>query len=154
MIRLTTDRAERPDGDPIQLRWAGVPRSRSFDPVDLRRDQRELLNVLVLNEAGRWRLVTFEDPDFDPRFSTELAPDLRHVLKVAVFSDNADTTTRYLVAHPLPDPAILGWASDGGCNPSASRVSVPATGGNLVDAPRLGHCECPPRPARGKGDRQ
>jgi hypothetical protein len=123
MISLTSDGVERPDVDPIQLRWAGVPRSRSFDPVDLRRDQREFLNVLVLNEARRWRLVTFEDPDFDPGFSTELTPDQQHVLKVAVFSDNADTTTRFLVAYLPPDAQRIELRLDerpsvGGVGPS------------------------------------
>jgi hypothetical protein len=96
--RLTTDGAVRPDVDPVQLRWAGVPRSRAFDPVDLRRGQREFLNVLVLEEGGRWRLVTFEDPDFDPGFSTELPPDQEHNLTLSVYSDTADTVTCALVA--------------------------------------------------------
>jgi hypothetical protein len=98
LIGLTTDGAERPDVDPLQLRWAGLPRSRAFDPVDLRRDQREFLNVLVLEAGARWRLVTFEDPDFDPGFSTELPPDREHVLQVALFADNAATATCSLVA--------------------------------------------------------
>ena len=84
--------------DPIQLRWAGLPRSKAFDPIDLRSNQREFLNVLVLEEGARWRIVTFEDQDFDPGFSTELAPDHEHVLRVAVFGDNAATATCALVA--------------------------------------------------------
>jgi hypothetical protein len=98
MISVTTDGALRPDVDPIQLRWAGVPRSRSFDAIDLRRDQREFLNVLSLQQGGRWKIVTFEERDFDPGFSTAILPDHEHILQIAVFSDNADTTTRYLVA--------------------------------------------------------
>ena len=68
---MTTDGELRSDVDPVQLRWAGLPRSRAFDPVDLRREQREYLNVLDLRD-GDWRLVTFEDPDFDPGFATDL----------------------------------------------------------------------------------
>jgi hypothetical protein len=98
LLGVTTDGAERPDVDPLQLRWAGVPRSRAFDPVDVRHDQREFLNVLALEAGARWRLVTFEDPDFDPGFSTELALDREHVLRIAVFADNAATATCTLVA--------------------------------------------------------
>ena len=99
LIGLTTDGLTRADVDPLQLRWAAVPRSRSFNPVDLRRDQREFLNVLVLNEhEARWRIVTFEDPDFDPGFSTNLEPASEHILRLAVFADNAPTTTCALVA--------------------------------------------------------
>jgi hypothetical protein len=54
--------------------------------------------VLVLDEGTRWRIVTFEDRDFDPGFSTELAPDHEHALRVAVFADNAMTATCALVA--------------------------------------------------------
>src|SRR5262252_3568133 len=88
LLGLTTDGVARADVDPIQLRWAGLPRSKAFEPIDLRRDQREFLNVLLLEEGARWRIVTFEDQDFDPGFSTELAPDHEHVLRVAVFADN------------------------------------------------------------------
>jgi hypothetical protein len=98
LLGLTTDGVARADVDPVQLRWAGLPRSKAFEPVDLRRDQREFLNVLVLEEETRWRIVTFEDKDFDPGFSTELAPDREHRLRVAVFADNAATATRDLVA--------------------------------------------------------
>jgi hypothetical protein len=96
--RLTTDGVPRRDVDPIQLRWAGMPRSRAFDPVDIRRDQHEFLNVLVLLDRQRWRIVTFEDPDFDPGFSTELRPDHAQGLTVSVYADNAGPTTRDLVA--------------------------------------------------------
>jgi hypothetical protein len=98
LISVTTNGALRPDVDPVQLRWAGVPRSRAFDPMDLRRHQREYLNVLCLADGSRWRLVTFEDPDFDPGFATDLPLDQPHVLRFSVFSDNAHTVTRSLVA--------------------------------------------------------
>jgi hypothetical protein len=97
LISVTTNGELRPDVDPVQLRWAGVPRSRAFDPMDLRRDQREYLNVLCLGDGSRWRLVTFEDPDFDPGFATVLPLDQPHLLRFSVFSDNADTVTRSLV---------------------------------------------------------
>lgn len=93
---ITTDGTSRADVDPVQLRWAGVPPARYFDPVDLRRGQREFVNVLYLRQGSRWRIVTFEDPDFEPGFTTELAADRRHVLRLAVFSDNADTVTAAL----------------------------------------------------------
>jgi hypothetical protein len=58
---VTTDGAARRDVDPVQLRWAGLPRSGAFDPVDLRREQREYLNVLCQHDGDAWRLVTFQD---------------------------------------------------------------------------------------------
>jgi hypothetical protein len=93
---VTTDGELQSDVDPVQLRWAGLPRSRAFDPIDLRREQREYLNVLYLDDS--WRLVTFDDPDFDPGFATGLPLAGRHVIQISVFADNADTVTSALVA--------------------------------------------------------
>jgi hypothetical protein len=109
LISVTTDDEARPDVDPVQLRWAGLPRSRAFDPVDLRREQREYLNVLYLRDGDAWRLVTFEDPDFDPGFATELPLEGRHTLQISIFADNADTVTRTLVADAAsgPDRIVL-----------------------------------------------
>ncbi len=102
LIGVVTNGEVRPDVDPLQLRWAGVPRSRAFDPMDLRRDQREYLNVLCLQDGSSWRLVTFEDPDFDPGFATDLPLDERHMVQISVFADNVDTVTRYLVVEARP----------------------------------------------------
>ena len=96
LIGIETDGVARTDIDPVQLRWADA-RSRSFEPLDLRRGQREFLNVLVLSEQDRWRIVTFEDDDFDPGFPTEFPAVRSHQLQVAVFADNADTAVRRLV---------------------------------------------------------
>jgi hypothetical protein len=60
--------------------------------------KREFLNVLFLAGGARWRLVTFDDPDFDPGFATELPREGRHVIRNSVFADNADTVTTSLVA--------------------------------------------------------
>lgn len=98
LIDVTTEDELRPDVDPVQLRWAGMPRSRAFDAMDVRRGQREYLNVLCLRDGSRWRLVTFEDPDFDPGFLTDLPINERHVIRISVFADNADTVSRSLVA--------------------------------------------------------
>jgi hypothetical protein len=98
LISLSSDGVERGDVDPVQLRWAGLPRSLSFQPIDLRPGQREFLNVLMRSHPARWRIVTFEAPDFDPGFSTELDLSHVHVLRVALFSDNAKTTASSLVA--------------------------------------------------------
>jgi hypothetical protein len=98
LISVTADGELRSDVDPVQLRWAGLPRSRAFDPVDLRREQREYLNVLYLRDDDTWRLVTFDDPDFDPGFATDLPLTGRHVIQISVFADNADTVTSALVA--------------------------------------------------------
>jgi hypothetical protein len=95
LIGLTTDGVVRTDVDPLQLRWAGVPRSLSFDPVDIRPGQREFLNVLFLRDGSRrWAIETFTADDFQPGFDTELDVDQLHVLQIALYADNADTITR------------------------------------------------------------
>jgi hypothetical protein len=91
LTSLRTNGMLRTDVDPVQLRWAGVPRSRSFEPVDLRRGQREFLNVVYLVEGSRWRIDTYSEPDFDPGFTTELPADGEHVVDLALFADNAAT---------------------------------------------------------------
>ena len=103
LIAVTTDGELRHDVDPVQLRWAGLPRARAFDPIDLRRDQREYLNVLYGPGQSRWELVTFDDPDFDPGFATSLPIDQRQLFQISVFSDNADTVTNSLLFEPARD---------------------------------------------------
>lgn len=88
---LSTGGMARRDVDPVQLRWAGRPRSRSFDDLDLRPGQHEYVNVVVRAPAGDWELVTFDDDDFDPGFELSLDPSAAHELDVAVFADNAPT---------------------------------------------------------------
>ena len=105
LTALRTDGTLRTDVDPVQLRWAGVPRSRSFEPIDLRRDQREFLNVVYLVEGSRWRIDTYAEPDFHPGFTTELPTDGEHVIDVAVFADNA-ATARCSLAVSGRDPRL------------------------------------------------
>jgi hypothetical protein len=102
LLTVRTDGLARLDVDPVQLRWAGVPRSRAFDPVDLGRGQREYLNVLFLPDGDGWRLVTFQEPDFDPGFATDLPLDGRHTIELSLFSDNAGTATASLTAEARP----------------------------------------------------
>jgi hypothetical protein len=65
--------------------------------MNVRRDQYEYLNVLCLSLGSHWRLVTFEDPDFIPGFTTDLSLDERHVVQIAVFADNARQVRKHLV---------------------------------------------------------
>jgi hypothetical protein len=96
LLTVSTDGRPRHDVDPVQLRWAGMPRSRAFDAVDLGRGQREYLNVLFLPTGSEWQLVTFQDPDFDPGFATTLPLEGRHTIELSVFSNNAGTVTSSL----------------------------------------------------------
>jgi hypothetical protein len=96
IISVQTKGERRRDVDPVHLRWAGVPRSRAYDPTDLRRDQREFIDVLCLVPGAKWRLVTFEDPDFEPGFATHLPLDETHILQVSIFMDNWHTSTTFL----------------------------------------------------------
>jgi len=93
LTSLATEDAARLDIDPVQLRWAGVPRSRSFEPIDLRRGQREFLDVVFRppDATADWGIDTFDGGDFDPGFATQLRADQVHVVQVALFADNADT---------------------------------------------------------------
>jgi hypothetical protein len=97
LIALSTDGIARTDVDPLQLRWAGVPGSMSFNPIDIRPGQRDFLNVLFLRKgSSRWEIDTFTADDFQPGFNTKLVVDHGHVVEVALFADNADTVTRSL----------------------------------------------------------
>ncbi|WP_213454103.1 hypothetical protein [Rhizomonospora bruguierae] len=107
VISVTTEGSHRADVDPVQLRWAGVPRSRAFQPIDLRPGQREYLNVLLLPGEGNWRLVTFEDPDFDPGFTTELPRGQSHLVQVSVFATNAKTGGASLMVQAPPEGGDL-----------------------------------------------
>jgi hypothetical protein len=98
----STDGVARTDIDPVQLSWAGVPRSESFEPVDLRRGQREFVTALFRIEGSRWRIDTFRDSDFFPGFSTELPLDRYHVVRIALFTDNAETVARSLEVAAAP----------------------------------------------------
>ncbi|GHJ97762.1 hypothetical protein SNE510_72810 [Streptomyces sp. NE5-10] len=91
----------RADIDPLQLRWAGMPRSLSFQPLDIRPGQREYLNVCFrLPETSAWRIDTFDSDDFDPGFSTDLAEDTQYELTIALFADNAEAITLPLLIAP------------------------------------------------------
>jgi hypothetical protein len=105
---LATDGRTRADLDPVQLRWAGVPLSRAFDPMDIRPGQREFLNVLRVRPGEPWRLVTFDDSDFDPGFPLDLAPGYEHVMTLGVFSDGyADAPMSSLAAEMTPAGEII-----------------------------------------------
>ena len=97
MTSLRTGGVLRADVDPLQLRWAGTPRALGFHAVDLRRDQREFLNVLLRPACRHWRIETFERTDFDPGFATELSAEHEHAIEIAVFAHNAHTVARLLV---------------------------------------------------------
>lgn len=100
IIAVTTSGEPRVDIDPVQLRWAGRPLSRATGPVDLRRDQREFLNIVFLEDFGPWHVVTFEDEDFHPGFTTDLEAGRGHIVEVALFSDNAPTVVRSVGIEP------------------------------------------------------
>jgi hypothetical protein len=55
LMSVTTDGQTREDIDPVQLRWAGVPRSQGLSPIDIRRAQREYVNALMTLDRRRWR---------------------------------------------------------------------------------------------------
>ena len=103
LIGLATNGTMRADIDPVQLRWAGVPRSRSFEPIDLRRGQTDFLNVVYRPGGRDWLIDTFGGDDFDPGFETHLRADQSHHLRIAVFADNADTRSLSLSLEVGPD---------------------------------------------------
>jgi hypothetical protein len=104
---LATDGRTRADLDPVQLGWAGVPLSRAFDAMDIRPGQREFLNVLLVRPGESWRLVTFNDPDFDPGFTLDLAAGHEHVMTLAVFADDVDAPMSSLAAEMTAGGEII-----------------------------------------------
>lgn len=100
MISASVRGKVRDDVDPVQLRWAGVPHSRAFNPVDIRPGQREYLDMLCLPDGGSWRLVTFEAPDFDAGFVTEFSPSEGCEFQVSVFAADGSRATTTLVIDP------------------------------------------------------
>lgn len=105
LLSAATDGELRDDVDPVQLRWAGVPHSRAFDPIDIRPGQREYLDILRLPDGEPWRLVTFEEPDFDAGFVREFTPTSGHQFEVAVFTANGSTASLALTIASLPGDA-------------------------------------------------
>ena len=66
------------DGDVLWVR-VGVEKRRA---TALSRLHRSCTSA----EGARWRIVTFEDPDFIAGFTTELPANEHHVLHLAVFA--------------------------------------------------------------------
>jgi len=89
LVAVRTEGAQRPDMDPMALRWAGVPDHMGFDPVILARGEHEYLNVAyVVDGESSVYIPTF--PGFAPGHPTQLEPHRQHQLNVAVFADDAD----------------------------------------------------------------
>jgi hypothetical protein len=107
LIEVSTDGKARRDVDPVQLRWAGLPRSRAFQAIDLRPGQREYLNILFLSPGRDWHLVTFEDPDFDPGFTTDLPRQQQHLVQVSVLATNATASASLAAAAPSGEGDVL-----------------------------------------------
>ena len=96
MTRVRSAGEPRHDIDPVQLRWAGVPRHLGFEGIDLGRDEYAFLDLLMRFVREPFaRIQTFEDSDFDPGFGVELSVDGRskHRIAVTVTSDSADPAT-------------------------------------------------------------
>jgi hypothetical protein len=103
LLSVTTGDSPRGDIDPLQLRWAGVPRSRSLQPIDIPRGERDYLNILFC-EGATWQIDTFRDPDFDPGFPLTLAAEHRHRLELAVLCDNAEPQKLTIMVDALKPP--------------------------------------------------
>lgn len=56
LISVATDGELRRDVDPVQLRWAGLPRSHAFDPMHVRVTSTSTLmcSVCLMDRAGGW----------------------------------------------------------------------------------------------------
>jgi hypothetical protein len=97
VVAVRTGGVPRYDVDTVQLRWASLPHVRGFEPMDVRNGQREFLDVVALRPGQPWRIITFDEPGWDPGFVLDLSRDGRHEVDVAVFSDNATTVTTTVV---------------------------------------------------------
>jgi hypothetical protein len=101
LTHVSTVSVPRPDVDPIQLRWAGVPRSRGFDAINLSPGDFAFLNV-TYRLGDRGFLATFTDDDFDPGFQTwlDLGHGDHHELIVTVTSGNAEPESIEILLRP------------------------------------------------------
>lgn len=79
---------ERPDRDPMVLRWCGVPDEQGFEPIDLSPNEHQFLNVVVSIEhvSDHVEIVsTREGAGFDKTLERER----KHIVRVGVYADNA-----------------------------------------------------------------
>ena len=106
LVRVASNGAERKDIDPIQLRWAGIPRSRGFDPVNLARGDFAYFNVLRQQENEKVaRFESFDYPDLDTGFLTVLPLSDSHKLTVTVTSDTARPAS-YQLHYARTEPVL------------------------------------------------
>jgi hypothetical protein len=95
LVAVTSDSGERQDIDPMQLRWAGVPRSQGYKPMNLANGDFAYVNVLVTEDDWHHsRFVTFESADYDPGFPQGLLHKSAHRVRVTLTSDTAQPASR------------------------------------------------------------
>ncbi len=87
---VATEGRTRPDIDPLQVRWAGVPRARGFEPITLSRGEAAYLNVVMSRDGEHAMEFDTFNEDFDPGFPTCLSSSASHEVRVTVSSDTAD----------------------------------------------------------------
>jgi hypothetical protein len=94
LVNIETNGCARMDIDPLQLRWAGIPRCRGFDPLNLAPGDFAYFNVVRQQENEHVaRFESFDYPDLDTGFLTALRLNESHRLTVTVTSDTARPST-------------------------------------------------------------
>ncbi len=108
VIGFKTNGKDRDDRDPMQLRWAGVPDAHGFEPIDLRPEQAEYLNILRRTESSpEASIETF--PDYAPGHGTTVELDRVQELLIGIFSDNAASVTVELGVSQDADGKLQVW---------------------------------------------
>jgi len=90
------DGSLREDRDPMLLHWAGMLLQQGLEPLDLAREEYQLLDVVSAGSVRRDAALIVADPT-PAGFAKELEAGQKHTVTVAVYADNAEPVTAEFV---------------------------------------------------------
>jgi hypothetical protein len=90
------DGSLREDRDAMLLHWAGMPLEQGLEPLDLAREEHQLLDVVHARSDRRDAALIVADPT-PAGFAKELEAGQVHKVRLAVYADNAEPVTAAFV---------------------------------------------------------
>ena len=90
------DGSLREDRDSMLLHWAGMLPEQGLEPLDLAREEHQLLDVVHARSDRRDAALVVADPT-PAGFPKELEAGQPHRVRLAVYADNADPVTKDFV---------------------------------------------------------